>query len=143
MNQRQQVRPLYGKKRGPPLGRDPEDAGRRDAVRGDFLMRGFGRVFMAIENRKCICRLARAGVGLFLGALSVCGGAAGQSSYQPAVTTGSVVTIPSSTTWGQVYKIVFYDGSVLALDAANDALYQLSPRSEEHTSELQSLRHLV
>jgi sugar lactone lactonase YvrE len=82
---------------------------------------------MAIENRKCICRLARAGVGLFLGALSVCGGAAGQSSYQPAVTTGSVVTIPSSTTWGQVYKIVFYDGSVLALDAANDALYQLSP----------------
>jgi sugar lactone lactonase YvrE len=90
-------------------------------------MRRFGRFFMAIETRAYFYRLARAGVGLFLGALSVCGGAAGQSSYQPVVTTGSVVTIPSSTSWGQVYKILFYDGSVLALDASNDALYQLSP----------------
>ena len=79
---------------------------------------------MAIEIRAHIHRLAGNGVGLLMLALLMCGAAAGQA---PAVTTGSIVTIPSDSSWGQIYKILFYKGNVIALDAGNDALYQLSP----------------
>jgi len=79
---------------------------------------------MTIETRAYICRLARTGMGILMGVLLVCGTAEGQA---PAVTTGSVVTIPSDSSWGQIYKILFYNGNVLALDTGNSALYQLSP----------------
>lgn len=80
---------------------------------------------MAIEIRADFFRLARTGVGLLIGALLMCGVAG--SEAPPAMTTESQVPIPYDTSWGQVYKILFYDGSVLALDAANGSLYQLSP----------------
>jgi hypothetical protein len=82
---------------------------------------------MAIEIRAYFRRLAGTGVGLLMGVLSVCGAAGGQTTFQPPVTTASVVTIPSNNSWGQIFKILFYDGNVLALDAGVNALYQLSP----------------
>src|SRR5674476_979788 len=88
-------------------------------------MRSFGRVFMAIETRAYFRRLAHTGVGLLIGILSVCGIAVGEAA--PPVTTGSVVIVPSDPTWGQIGKILFYQGNVLALDVGNGALYQLSP----------------
>jgi sugar lactone lactonase YvrE len=80
---------------------------------------------MAIEIRAHFFRLARTGVGLLMGALLMCGVAG--AAAPPAITTESVVPIPYDTSWGQVYKILFYDGNVLALDAGNGALFQLAP----------------
>ncbi|MGD0733983.1 MAG: Ig-like domain repeat protein [Terracidiphilus sp.] len=79
---------------------------------------------MTIEVMKYIRQLARTWVVLLMGAPLVCGIAGAQA---PPVTTASVVTIPSNTSWGQIYHIAFYDGSVLALDGGLNALYQLSP----------------
>jgi hypothetical protein len=79
---------------------------------------------MAIETKTYFRRLARTGVVLMMGALSVCGTAGAQA---PPVTTGSVFIVPSDQNWSQIYKIAFYKGNVLALDAGNGSLYQLSP----------------
>ena len=55
-------------------------------------------------------------------------------SGPPAVTTGSVVTVPANNSWGQVYKVLFYQGNVLVLDAGVDALYQLAPGATSWTT---------
>jgi sugar lactone lactonase YvrE/uncharacterized protein (DUF2141 family) len=80
---------------------------------------------MAIETRAYIRRLAHTGIGLLMGVLLVCGTAWGEAA--PAMTTGSVVVVPSNPNWGQIGIIAFYDGNVLALDVGNGSLYQLSP----------------
>lgn len=80
---------------------------------------------MAIESAAQFRRMARTAVMFLAGALSLCGVGAGQTL--PPISTGSVFTIPSSTSWGQIYKVLFYKGNVLALDSANSALYQLAP----------------
>ena len=86
---------------------------------------------MVIEVRRHFRWLVRTWVALLAGAFWLCAGAQGQP---PAVTTGSVITIPSSTTWGQIYKILFYNGNVLALDTGNSALYQLAPGATSWTT---------
>ncbi len=86
---------------------------------------------MVMEMRTYFRRLVSVGVG-FLGAALMLGGAArGQA---PAVSTGSIVNIPFSTTWGQIYVIRFYKGNVLALDSGAGALYQLSPGATSWTT---------
>jgi sugar lactone lactonase YvrE len=75
----------------------------------------------------------RAGIAvcLLLGILTLCTVAGAQA---PPVTAGSIVTIPASNTWGQIYKILFFQGNTLALDSANDELYQLSPGATSWTT---------
>ena len=79
---------------------------------------------MAIEIAADFRRLTRAGVCLFAGMLTLCATALGQA---PLVSVGSVVPIPVNTGMNQIYKILFYKGNVLALDAGADVLYQLPP----------------
>jgi hypothetical protein len=79
---------------------------------------------MAIRMAADFRLRVRVGVCLLAGILTLCTAAGAQV---PLVTTGSVITIPANNTWGQIYKIIFYKGNVLALDAGNDALYQLAP----------------
>ncbi|MGA7340040.1 MAG: Ig-like domain repeat protein [Terracidiphilus sp.] len=69
-------------------------------------------------------RLTRAGVCLLAGMLTFCTSAVGQA---PLVSVGSVVPIPYNSNMNQIYKILFYKGNVLALDAGADVLYQLQP----------------
>ena len=69
-------------------------------------------------------RLARAGVLSLAGMLTFCAAAVGQA---PLVSVGSVVPIPYNSNMNQIYKILFYKGNVLALDAGADVLYQLPP----------------
>ncbi len=80
---------------------------------------------MAIETRAYFRRLAHTGIGLLIAVLSVCGTAGAQAP--PPMTTGSVVVVPSNQNMSQIYVISFYDGNVLALDAGNGSLWQLSP----------------
>jgi len=90
---------------------------------------------MVSKISPCFRRLVRIGAGVLVGALSICGIAAAQP---PAVTTGSIVTIPTnntgSTTFGQIYKMLFFKGNVVALDAGTDALYQLSQGATSWTT---------
>lgn len=81
---------------------------------------------MHIETRAYFRRLARTAICFLLGVALVCGAAGGQAG-PPTVTTGSLVTVPSDGTWGQIFKILFFKGNVLALDAGTNQLYQLSP----------------
>ncbi len=69
-------------------------------------------------------RLARAGVLSLAGMLTFCAAAVG---HAPLVSVGSVVPIPYNSNMNQIYKILFYKGNVLALDAGADVLYQLPP----------------
>src|ERR1035441_9960130 len=94
-------------------------------------MRLFVEGFMFIEKRAYFRRVVRTGGGLLVGAFLMSGAAQGQA---PPVSTGSIVTIPSTTSWGQIYVIRFYKGNVLALDAAAGALYQLSPGATSWTT---------
>ncbi|MGP8250482.1 MAG: Ig-like domain repeat protein [Terracidiphilus sp.] len=86
---------------------------------------------MVVKIRAYFRRLVRIGVGLLVAAFSLCGAAAGQA---PEVTTGSIITIPSNNNFGQIYKILFYKGNVVAFDAGTDALYQLSPGATSWTT---------
>jgi hypothetical protein len=79
---------------------------------------------MAIAIAADIRRLTRAGVWSLAGILTFCASAVGQA---PLVSVGSVVPIPYSQNMNQIYKILFYKGNVLALDAGADVLYQLPP----------------
>jgi len=79
---------------------------------------------MAIEITAGFRRLTRAGVLLLAGIMTFCIPAMAQP---PLVSVGSVVPIPFNTNMNQVYKILFYKGNVLALDAGADVLYQLPP----------------
>ena len=81
-------------------------------------------VVMAIGIAADFRRLTRAGVWTLAGMLTFCAAAAGQA---PLVSVGSVVPIPINTSMNQIYKILFYKGNVLALDAGADVLYQLPP----------------
>jgi sugar lactone lactonase YvrE len=85
---------------------------------------------MVRNMRAYFRRLAGIGAGL-AGIFSMCGAAAAQA---PAVTTGSLVPIPSNTSFSQVYKIEFFKGSVVALDSGGGALYQLSPGATSWTT---------
>ncbi|MGH9607053.1 MAG: Ig-like domain repeat protein [Terracidiphilus sp.] len=87
-------------------------------------MRLWGRVVMAIEIAADFRRLTRAGVWSLAGILTFCAAAVGQA---PPVSVGSVVPIPYNSNMNQIYKILFYKGNVLALDAGADVLYQLAP----------------
>jgi len=79
---------------------------------------------MAIEIAADFRRLTRAGVWSLAGMLTFCAAAVGQV---PLVSVGSVVPIPYNSNMNQIYKILFYKGNVLALDAGADVLYQLPP----------------
>ena len=79
---------------------------------------------MAIEIAADFRRLTRAGVLSLAGMLTFCAAAVGQV---PLVSVGSVVPIPYNDNMNQIYKILFYKGNVLALDAGADVLYQLPP----------------
>ena len=79
---------------------------------------------MAIDIAADFRRLTRAGVWSLAGILTVCTTAMGQA---PLVSVGSVVPIPYNDNMNQIYKILFYKGNVLALDAGADVLYQLPP----------------
>ncbi len=79
---------------------------------------------MAIEIAKGFRRLTCAGVWSLAGILTLCTAAVGQA---PLVSVGSVVPIPYNANMNQIYKILFYKGNVLALDAGADVLYQLPP----------------
>ena len=87
-------------------------------------MRSWGRVVMAIGIAADVRRLTRAGVWLLAGLFTFCAASMGQA---PLVSVGSVVPIPYNTNMNQIYKILFYNGNVLALDAGADVLYQLPP----------------
>ncbi len=69
-------------------------------------------------------RLSRAGVCSLAGILTFCAAAVGQA---PLVSVGSVVPVPYNDNMNQIYKILFYKGNVLALDAGADVLFQLPP----------------
>ena len=86
---------------------------------------------MAIRIAGDFRQWVRAGVCSLVGFLTLCAAAGAQA---PPVTTGSVVTVPASSSWGQIYKILFYQGNVLALDSGNDALYQLAPGATSWTT---------
>ncbi len=86
---------------------------------------------MSIRIAADFRRRVLTGVCLLVGILTLCTAAGAQA---PPVTTGSVVTIPANNTWGQIYKILFYQGNVLALDASNDELYQLAPGANSWTT---------
>ena len=79
---------------------------------------------MAIGIAADFRRLTRAGVWSLAGMLTFCAAAVGQV---PLVSVGSVVPIPYNSNMNQIYKILFYKGNVLALDAGADVLYQLQP----------------
>jgi hypothetical protein len=79
---------------------------------------------MAIGIAADFRRLTRAGVWSLAGMLTFCAAAVGQV---PLVSVGSVVPIPYNSNMNQIYKILFYKGNVLALDAGADVLYQLPP----------------
>jgi hypothetical protein len=79
---------------------------------------------MAIGIAADFRRLTRAGVWSLAGILTFCASAVGQA---PLVSVGSVVPIPYNANMNQIYKILFYKGNVLALDAGADVLYQLPP----------------
>ena len=87
-------------------------------------MRLWGRVVMAIGIAADFRQLTRAGIWTLAGMLTFCAAAVGQV---PLVSVGSVVPIPYNDNMNQVYKILFYKGNVLALDAGADVLYQLPP----------------
>ena len=86
---------------------------------------------MAIRIAADFRRRVRTGVCLLVVIFTLCTAAVAQA---PPVTAGSVVTVPANNTWGQVYKILFYQGNVLALDSSNDALYQLAPGATSWTT---------
>ena len=86
---------------------------------------------MAIGIAPDFRRRMRIGVCFLVGILTLCTAAGAQA---PPVTAGSVVTVPANNTWGQIYKILFYQGNVLALDATNDGLYQLAPGATAWTT---------
>jgi sugar lactone lactonase YvrE len=79
---------------------------------------------MAIGIAADFSRLTRAGVWSLAVMLTFCAAAVGQA---PLVSVGSVVPIPYNANMNQIYKILFYKGNVLALDAGADVLYQLPP----------------
>ena len=79
---------------------------------------------MAIEIAADFRKLMRAGIWSLAGILTSCAAAAGQA---PLVSVGSIVPIPYNDNMNQIYKILFYKGNVLALDAGADVLYQLPP----------------
>ena len=81
---------------------------------------------MAIEIAMNFRRLTRAGVWSLAGMI-FCAAAVGQA---PLVSVGSIVPIPYTTKMNQIYRILFYKGNVLALDAGDDVLYQLPPGSK-------------
>ncbi len=85
---------------------------------------------MVSNLRAYFHRLVPIGIGL-VGAVSMCAAAAAQA---PAVTTGSIVPIPSNNTFSQVYKVEFFKGNVVALDSGAGALYQLSPGATAWTT---------
>jgi hypothetical protein len=79
---------------------------------------------MAIGIATNFRRLMRAGVWSLAGMLTFCAAAVGQA---PLVSVGSVVPVPYNSNMNQIYRILFYKGNVLALDAGADVLYQLPP----------------
>jgi sugar lactone lactonase YvrE len=89
------------------------------------------RVFMVINVKAYFRRLVRIWLAFLVGALSMCVAVDGQV---PTVTSGSVVPIPTNQAFSQIYKIFFYNGSVIALDSGADALYQLSPGADVWTT---------
>jgi Bacterial Ig-like domain (group 3) len=95
-------------------------------------MRLLERVFTAIGIAADFRRLTRAGVCLLAGTLTLSAAAGAQATCgtaktPPCVSVGSVIPIPYDISMNQIYKILFYKGNVLALDAGDDALYQLTP----------------
>ncbi len=86
---------------------------------------------MAIETATYFRRLARTVVLILIGALSLGGVAAAQTT--PAVTTGSVIPLQHAT-YDQVYKILYWQGNILILDTASSILYQIAPGSTTVTT---------
>jgi hypothetical protein len=87
---------------------------------------------MAIEIAADFRRLTRAGVWSLAGILTLSAAASAQTTCgtattPPCVSVGSVIPIPDDINMNQIYKIIFYKGNVLALDAGADVLYQLPP----------------
>ncbi len=92
----------------------------------------WGRVVMAIEIAVDFRRLTRAGVWSLAGILTLSAAAGAQATCgtattPPCVSVGSLIPIPYDTAMNQIYKILFYKGNALALDAGADVLYQLTP----------------
>ncbi len=85
---------------------------------------------MVVKLKTYVRRLVHIGMGL-AGAISMGGAAVAQT---PAVTTGSIVPIPSNNSFSQVYKVEFFNGNVVALDSGGGALYQLSPGATSWTT---------
>jgi hypothetical protein len=86
---------------------------------------------MAVEIQAYFRRMSRSATWVLAGALSLCGVAWAQTP--PAVTTGSIIQMPHPL-YNQIYRFVYWNGYVLALDTAQSALYQLSPGSTTFTS---------
>src|SRR5665213_2843095 len=91
----------------------------------------FWRGFMAIESAAYFRRLARAGLLVLIGTLSLCGIATAQSQL---VTAGSVIPLQHSTDWCQVYQIFTApNGDNLLLDVCGGggygSVYQLKKGS--------------
>jgi hypothetical protein len=87
---------------------------------------------MAIEIAADFRRLTRAGVWSLAGILTLSAAAGAQATCgtattPPCVSVGSIIPIPYDINMNQIYKILFYKGNVLALDAGADVLYQLPP----------------
>jgi hypothetical protein len=95
------------------------------------LIEIFWRGFMAIESAAHFRRLARTGLSVLIGMLSICGVATAQKEL---VTTGSIIPLQHSTSYCQVYKILnMPNGDTLFLDVCGNggygSIYQLKKGS--------------
>ena len=77
-------------------------------------------------------RLTCAGICLLAGILTLSATAGAQatcgtSKTPPCVIAGSITPIPIDKNMNQVYKMLFFKGNVLALDAGDSGLYLLQP----------------
>src|SRR6185312_16023553 len=93
--------------------------------------KSFWRGSMAIESAAYFRRLARVGLLVLIGTLSLCGVAKAQSQ---SVTAGSVIPLQHSTNWCQVYHFVTApNGDTLLLDVCGGggygSIYQLKKGS--------------
>src|SRR5665213_2290146 len=95
----------------------------------EYGLRFFWRGFMAIESAACFRRLARTGLSVLIGMSSLCGIATAQKQL---VSTGSIIPLPHSNTYGQIYTIdIAPNGDAIFLDVstATGEIYQLKKGS--------------
>jgi hypothetical protein len=89
---------------------------------------------MAIGVAADLRRLTRARVCVLAAILTCCVTAGAQTNCGtattlPCVSSMMIYPIPTDTNMNQIYKILFYKGNVLAIDAGDGVLYQLPPGS--------------